>query len=83
MTVCTFDVGSSRSNIMDMQADASGCLGNQGCLMEGVIDSIDGVVLHCKQKAGAHLWLWGTGIEESRCSVREPFLTDQIIRVNG
>ena len=68
---------------MDREANASSCLGDEGSLVKSLVYAINGIVLHGDQEAGAHLWLWCTGIEQSWCRMGEPLLTDQVIGVYG
>ena len=83
MAVRAFDVGASGADVVDREADASGCLGDEGGLMKSLVYAIDRILFHCEQEAGAHLGLWRASIEQSRCCMGEPLLTDQVIGVYG
>jgi hypothetical protein len=52
-------------------------------LLQGVIDSVDGVFSHGKKETGAHLWHRGTRVEESGSGVSEPLLAHQIVSFEG
>ena len=64
---------------MDGESDSTCRLGNQGTLLEGVINSIEGIILHCQEETGRHLWRWCTRIEQGWSGVSEVALTHQII----
>lgn len=51
--------------------------------MKSLKDSVNGVVLHGKEEAAAHLGLRSTSVEQSGSSMSKPFLTYQIISFDG
>src|SRR5690606_38776762 len=40
-----------------------GGLGNFCSLFQGIINTVNTIVLHCQKETGGHLGLWGPGIE--------------------
>ena len=56
----------SCTDTVDIHTNASRGLANHGAVLEGVIDTLDGIVLHADQKARAQLRARSTGIEKSR-----------------
>lgn len=58
-------------------------LGNDGTLLEGVIDPLDRVVFHADQKARAQLGTRGTSIEQCGRGVRKPTVRQQVVGFNG
>jgi hypothetical protein len=53
---------------MDVQPDTSSGLADHGTVLEGIIDTLDGIVLHADQEAGAQLRVRSASIEEGgRC----------------
>jgi hypothetical protein len=83
VAVGTFDVCTSGADVVDREANPSSSLGDEGGLVKSLVNAIDGIVLHGKQEAGAHLRLWCTSIKQSRCSMGKPLLTDQVIGGNS
>lgn len=60
------DVRPLGSNVVNVETDPTGRLGDHGARLEGVIDPVDRVVLHGDQEAGRELRVRGTGVEELR-----------------
>lgn len=54
------------SNVVNVETDPTGCLGDHGTRLERVVDPVDRVVLHGDQEAGRELRVRGTGVEELR-----------------
>ncbi|KAH3677659.1 hypothetical protein OGATHE_000313 [Ogataea polymorpha] len=76
------DVRPGGSNVVNVQTNASGSLGDQSTGLEGVIDAVDGVVLHGNQETGRHLRMRSTGIKQSWRRVGEEFLRHQVVRLD-
>src|SRR5258708_24330525 len=47
------DIGAGGADIMNREPDAACALGDLGCLFEGIVDSVDAVILHGEQEATA------------------------------
>jgi hypothetical protein len=58
------DVRPLGSNVVDVESDPTGRLGDHGARLEGVVDPVDRVVLHGDQEAGRELRVRGTSVEE-------------------
>merc|ERR1719424_1707877 len=72
VAICTTDVGSCGTDVGNRYADTTSTLRDQCTLLQGVIDAVDAVGLHCEQKARRHLWCWGPCVEECwRCMGEE------------
>lgn len=51
------NVAARGSDAADGEADAAGRLGDEGTLLQGVVDALDAVVLHAQQEAaGGNKW---------------------------
>ena len=58
------DVAVGGTDVMNCEADAASVLGDDSTVLKGIIDAADAVLLHRKEKAGAHLGARGSGVEE-------------------
>ena len=77
------NVGAGGANAVDIEADTSGRLGDEGALLQSVVDSLDGVAGHRQQEAGAELGAGRGRVEQSWGGVSEQLLREQVIRLNG
>jgi len=68
---------------MHSNADASSPFGDEGAVLEGVVDAFDTVPFHCEQEAGGHLRTRSSGVEEGRTCVGEPLLRHQVVGFDG
>lgn len=82
-TVGTCDVGACGSDVVDVQANTTCGLGDQSTLFQGVVDTLDRVILHCDQETGGHLVSRGTCVEQGWRSVGEVSLGHQVVRLDG
>ena len=67
---------------MNRQSDSTCILGNDGTVLECVVDAINRVVLHSQQEARRHLRHGCSSIEESRSGMSEVFVGQEIIGFN-
>ena len=81
-SVCPTNVRLTGTNVTNGHSNATGILGNDGTILESVVDSINAVVLHAHEKARAHLRIGGAGIKERRRGVRKVALRQEIVRLN-
>lgn len=79
VSVCTSNVSTSGTNSVDVETNTSSILGDHGTSLEGVVDTVNAVLLHVDQKAGRELCLWGTGSKESWRSVCKVFARHQVV----
>lgn len=68
------NVRSMRADAMDTQANAPRGLGDNGALLQGVVDADDGVRLHREEEARGHLREARPGVEERWGGVDEPLV---------
>ena len=66
---------------MDGEADTSGVLGDDGAVLEGVVDTGDGILLHSEEEARGHLGVRGTGVEEGGGGVGEVAAGHEVVRL--
>lgn len=67
---------------MDVDADPSRTFADHGTVLQRVVDTLDGVVLHADQEARAELGVGRARIEEGgRCMCEVPF-RHKIVRLN-
>ena len=67
---------------MDRQSDAAGALGDDGALLERVVDPLDAVVLHRQQEAARELGARRARVEQRRRRVREHALRHEVVRLD-
>ena len=81
--VCAPDVGSSRADVVDGEANASSALGNDCTLLEGVVNALNAVVLHADQEAARQLGVGSARVEQRWGGVREHAFGHQVVRLDG
>lgn len=64
---------------MHGDANSSCVLRDDGCLLQGVVDSLYGVLTHREEEAGAHLWLRRTRVEQGGRRMSEPLFAHQVV----
>jgi hypothetical protein len=67
---------------MDVHPDTPCRLTDHGTVFEGIVNTLDGIVLHADQKAGAQLRARSAGIEEGGRGVGEIALGHEVIGLN-
>lgn len=80
--VSAANVALAGPNVMNGEANTSSILGNDGAVLERIVDAVDGVFLHCHEKAGTHLWHVGAGVEERGGGVRKVSLRQKVVGLN-
>ena len=70
------------TNGMNVETNATSSFANHGAVLQGVVDSFNGVVLHADQEARAELRMGGTRVEEGRGRVGEVTLGHQVVCLN-
>lgn len=78
-TVGTTNIRAGGSYFVDGKANAASGFGNQGTLLEGIVDTVNGIGLHVEQEAGGHLGVAGATVEEGGGGVGEPFLAHKVV----
>ena len=73
----------SGADTMDVQPDTPCGLTDHGTVFEGVVNTLNGIVLHADQKTRAQLRARGTGIEKGGRGVGEITLGHEVIGVNS
>jgi len=73
------DEGSLGTDVADRESDAARVLADDSTLLEGLVDSLDAVLLYGQQEAGGHLCTWGTCVEHGGRGVRELFVAHQVL----
>jgi hypothetical protein len=68
---------------MDVQPDTSSGLADHGTVLEGIIDTLDGIILHADQEAGAQLRVRGASIEKGGGCMCEIALGHEIVSVEN
>ncbi|KAH3685492.1 hypothetical protein WICPIJ_003539 [Wickerhamomyces pijperi] len=81
-TVSTSNVRTSGSNVVDVQTNTTGSLGDQGTLLQSLVDTFDGVVLHGDKETRGHLWVRSTSVEQSWGGMGEVSLRHQVVGFN-
>ena len=76
------NIGLRRTNIGNTHANATGIFGNDGTVLERIVNAINGILLHAHEKARAHLRIGSAGIEERRRGVREVAHGKEVVRLN-
>ena len=64
VSVGSGDIRALGSDVVNVETDSTGSLGDHGAGLEGVVDSLDRVVLHGDQEARGELRVGSTGVEE-------------------
>mmetsp|Transcript_43278 Transcript_43278/g.109704 ORF Transcript_43278/g.109704 Transcript_43278/m.109704 type:complete len:430 (-) Transcript_43278:280-1569(-) len=77
------DVAALGTDVGDGNTDASGALGDQSALLQGVVDAVDAVRLHGEQEARRHLRSRCACIEKSRRRVSEPPAGHEVVGLEG
>ena len=77
--VGTTDVGLGGTDVGDGHADAASVLGDDGELLEGVVDAVDGVLLHGEEEARGHLGVGSSGVEESGGGMGEESVRQKVV----
>ena len=70
-------------DVVNAQTNPPGRLRNLGRLFQGIINTINGVVLHGEQETARHLGFGRTGVEQRRGCVGKPLFRQQIVGLNG
>ena len=81
--VGALDVGTLRADVVDGKTDATSRLRNQSALLQGVVNAVEGIVLHRQQEARGHLRHGGAGVEQGWGGVGEVALAHQVVGVEG
>lgn len=55
VSISTCDVRSSGANVVNVDANSTGSLGDHGTVLEGVVDALDRVVFHTNEEARGEL----------------------------
>ena len=82
-SVGSANVGLTGTNVVNVETDSSGILGDDCTILEGFVDSVNAVFLHGEEKARRHLRHGGSSVEESGCGVGEVTLGQEVVRLNG
>mmetsp|Transcript_74060 Transcript_74060/g.195202 ORF Transcript_74060/g.195202 Transcript_74060/m.195202 type:complete len:246 (+) Transcript_74060:1-738(+) len=77
------DVAALRADVGDRQADSACGLGDQGALLQGVVNALDAIVLHGEQEARRHLGHRRARVEQRRRRVRELLARHQVVGLDG
>jgi len=80
-TVGSTNVGITGADVVDGKANSSSMLGDDGAVLQRVVDTADRVLLHCQKEARRHLGVGGTGIEESGGGMGEEPLAHHVVRL--
>ncbi len=78
-SVRSANVGLACTNVVAGKTDSTGVFGNDRAVLEGVVDSVDRVLLHGQEKARGHLRGASSGIEQCGCGVGEVFLGEAFV----
>ena len=71
------------ADVVDMEADAAGVLGDDGALLKRVEDALDAVITHGEEKAAGELRPRRAGVEQRRRGVDEPLLGHEVVGFDG
>mmetsp|Transcript_39892 Transcript_39892/g.95426 ORF Transcript_39892/g.95426 Transcript_39892/m.95426 type:complete len:263 (+) Transcript_39892:3-791(+) len=77
------NVGALCADVGHGHPNATSAFRDERALLEGVVDSLDAVVLHREQETRGHLRLRRACIEESRGGMREVAARHEIVRLDG
>ena len=83
MYTYTSNMTAIAANIVTVNANATGVLGDDGALLEGVEDALDGVVTHRDQKTARKLRIARARVEQRGRGVNEPLLGHEIVGLDG
>ena len=75
------DQRSFRTNVMDVESDATRVFTDERAVFEGVIYSSDAVPLNLQEKAAAKLLSWSSRIKVRGGRMDEIFLAQEVIRL--
>lgn len=64
---------------MDVETDTSSSLADHSAALEGIVDAVDGVVLHADEEARRELGVGGSGVEEGGGRVSEVSLGHEVV----
>ena len=81
-SVGSTNVGLASTNVVSGQTNSTGVLRDDGTVLEGIVNSIDGVLLHGQEKARRHLRSVGSGVEKGRSGVSEVSLGEAFVGVD-
>ncbi len=82
-TIGTGNVGASSSDVVDVETDTTSGLGDHGAGLEGVVDTVDRVILHGDKETRRELGVGSTSVEEGGGSVCEELLRHEIVGLDG
>ena len=82
VTVGTGNVRSLGSNVVNVQSNTARSLGNHGTSLQGIVDSLNRVVLHGDQEARGQLGVGSTGVEQGGRGVGEVSLGHEVVRLD-
>ena len=84
-TVCNsirpLDTGAVCTDVRTVDADTTRPLGDVCTLLERLVDTVDGIILHRHQEAGRHLRAFCTGVEQRGRRMRKVLLAHQVVRL--
>jgi hypothetical protein len=70
-------------NVVDIEPDATSSLRNHCAGLQGVVDALNGVVLHGDEEAGGELRVRCAGVEEGRAGVCEETLRHEVVGLDN
>ena len=73
----------SGADAMDIYSDTSRGLTDHGTILEGIINTLDGIIFHADQEAGAQLRTRSACIEKGRRGMGEITLGHEVICFNS
>lgn len=79
VAVGSTNIAVTGTDAVDSETNAASKFADYRTLLQGVVDSVDGVLSHGEEEAGAHLWHRRTRIKQSGSGMREPLLAHQIV----
>lgn len=81
--ISALDIASSCSYIVNSKTDSSSWFRYKCCVFQSIINTMNWVILHCQQKAWAHLRLWEAGVKESWGGMCKPAVTHKVVSFNS
>jgi len=75
VTVGTGNVGTLGSDVVDVETDTTGSLGNLGTGLEGLVDTLDRVIPHGDKETRRHLGVGSTRVEQLKVSAASKRVT--------
>mmetsp|Transcript_2175 Transcript_2175/g.8519 ORF Transcript_2175/g.8519 Transcript_2175/m.8519 type:complete len:408 (+) Transcript_2175:256-1479(+) len=82
-TVRAANIRACGANVVNGQTNAASGLGDARALLQGIVDTFDGVFFHGNQEARRKLRARRTSVEQRRRRVRHPAFAEHVIRVDG